>query len=97
MALGVYGSTLTEELNRIANGGTYPPVGEMVDPGEATRQIAAIYFPSVTITTTEVVGMLNEMAGNVRPRWYDLAYVCNQLAATTGLEAAEALRTVQLP
>lgn len=94
MALGVYGSTLTEELNRLANGGTYPPVGDMVDPGEAARQWAALSYPAVSLTVTEVVGVLNEMAGNVRPKWYDLAYVCNQLAGTTGLEAAEALRQI---
>jgi hypothetical protein len=31
MALGVYGTTLNDELNRLANGGTYRATREMVD------------------------------------------------------------------
>jgi hypothetical protein len=31
MALGVYGTTLLDELNRLANGGTYRTPDQMVD------------------------------------------------------------------
>ena len=40
MALGQYGTTLLDELNRLANGGTYRAPGEMVDEALAARQWA---------------------------------------------------------
>jgi hypothetical protein len=38
MTLGVYGTTLNDELNRLANGGTYRATGDMVDQALAARQ-----------------------------------------------------------
>ena len=50
---------------------------------------------SVTLgDTTDTVGCLNLIAGNAKGTWKDIAGVCNQLASTTGLEPAAALRQV---
>lgn len=93
MALGVYGTTLNSELNRLANSGTYRAVGSMVDMALAARQWAGAR--SVTITTTDTVGVLNQIAGITdQSRWLDFNGVCNRLASTSGLAAAEALRRI---
>jgi len=93
VALGVYGTTLNDELNRLANGGTYRLMSEMVDQALAAKQWAA--QRSVTPTTTDTVGVLNEIAGNAdKSKWLDFNGVCNQLASTSGLAAAQALRAV---
>jgi len=93
VALGVYGTTLNDELNRLANGGTYRLMSEMVDMALAAKQWAA--QRSVTPTTTDTVGVLNEIAGNAdKSKWLDFNGVCNQLASTSGLAAAQALRAV---
>jgi len=93
VALGVYGTTLNDELNRLANGGTYRLMSEMVDMALAAKQWAA--QRSVTPTTTDTVGVLNEIAGNTdKSKWLDFNGVCNQLASTSGLAAAQALRAV---
>lgn len=93
MALGVAGTTLNSELNRLANGGTYRTMPNMVDMALAARQWAA--QRAVTITTTDTVGVLNQIAGNTtQSSWLDFNGVCNQLASTSGLAAAEALRRI---
>ena len=93
MALGTFGSTLNDELNRLANGGTYRPAGDMVAEALAARQWAA--QRSVVLTVTDTVGVLNEIAGIAsRNDWLDYSGVCNYLASTTGLPAAEALRAI---
>jgi hypothetical protein len=92
VALGTYGSTLNDELNRLANGGTYPAISAYVDQAAAARAWAA--QRSVTLTVTDTVGVLNEIAGLVRPNWLDFSGVCNYLASTTGLPAAAALRAI---
>ncbi len=93
MALGVYGTTLNDELNRLANGGTYRLMSAMVDQALAAKQWAA--QRSVTPTTTDTVGVLNEIAGNTdKSKWLDFNGVCNQLASTSGLAAAQALRGI---
>lgn len=93
MPLGVAGTTLNSELNRLANGGNYRTMPNMVDMALAARQWAAAR--SVSITTTNTVGVLNQIAGNTSPKdWRDFNGVCNQLASTTGLAAAEALRRI---
>ena len=93
MALGTYGSTLNDELNRLANGGTYPALSAYVDQAAAARAWAA--QRSVTLTTTDTVGVLNEIAGLTnRNSWLDFSGVCNYLAGTTGLPAAAALRAI---
>ena len=93
MALGTFGSTLNDELNRLANGGTYRAAGSMVAEALAARQWAA--QRSVTLTVTDTVGVLNEIAGiTSRNDWLDYSGVCNYLASTTGLPAAQALRAI---
>ncbi len=93
MALGVYGTTLNDELNRLANGGTYRTMGNMVDMALAAQQWAT--QRSVTTTVTDTVGVLNEIAGIVdKDEWLDFTGVCNYLASTSGLAAAQALRGI---
>jgi len=87
---GVAGTTFVSELNRLANGGTYPTINTM-DAAAAARAWAAAR--SVTPTTTDTVGVLNEIAGITdKTQFLDLAGVCNLLASTTGLDPAAALR-----
>ena len=93
MAFGVAGTTLNSELNRLANGGTYRTAAKMVDKAKAAQQWAA--QRSVSLTVTDTVGVLNEIAGNTdKSKWLDFNGVCNQLASTSGLPAAAALRAV---
>jgi hypothetical protein len=63
VALGTYGSTLNDELNRLANGGTYPALSAYVDQAAAARAWAA--QRSVTLTVTDTVGVLNEINTNL--------------------------------
>ena len=93
MALGVYGTTLNDELNRLANGGTYRLMSEMVDMALAAQQWATAR--TVTTTVTDTVGVLNEIAGIAsKANWLDFSGVCNYIASTSGLPAAAALRAV---
>lgn len=93
MALGVAGTTLSDELNRLANGGTYRVPSAMVAEALAARQWAA--QRSVTLTVSDTVGVLNQIAGNTtRSAWKDFTGVCNQLASSSGLTAAAALRKI---
>ena len=93
MALGVYGTTLNDELNRLANGGTYRLMSEMVDMALAAQQWAT--QRSVTTTVTDTVGVLNEIAGITdKDEWLDFTGVCNYIASTSGLAAAQALRGI---
>jgi hypothetical protein len=93
VALGTYGSTLTSELNRLGNGGTYPAISAYVDQAKAARNWAA--QRSVTLTVTDTVGVLNQIAGITNQKdWLDFSGVCNYIAGTTGLPAAAALRAV---
>ena len=94
MALGVDGTTLNQELNRLANGGTYRLNPEMVDQALAARQWAAAR--SVTTKHTDTVGVLNDIAGitGSANTHLDFNGVCNLLAGTSGLAAAAALRKI---
>jgi hypothetical protein len=93
VALGVYGTTLNDELNRLANGGTYRTMDNMVDMALAAQQWAT--QRSVTTTVTDTVGVLNEIAGITdKDEWLDFTGVCNYIASTSGLAAAQALRGV---
>ena len=94
MSLGIYGSTLNDELNRLANGGTYPARQDYKDQAGAAQAWAAA--SSVTLgTITDLVGVLNLIDGETdRSKWLDIAGVCNSIAGTTGLEPAAALRQV---
>jgi hypothetical protein len=94
VALGVNGTTLNQELNRLANGGTYRLNPDMVDMALAARQWAAAR--SVTTKHTDTVGVLNDIAGitGSANTHLDFNGVCNLLAGTTGLAAAAALRKI---
>ena len=63
MALGVSGTTLLAELNRLANGGTYRASSEMVGEALAARQWAV--QRGVTTNIIDTVGVLNEIKNNL--------------------------------
>ena len=94
MSLGVYGSTLVDELNRLANGGTYPAISAYLDTAGAAKAWAAA--KSVTLgDITDTVGVLNYIKGVTdQSKFLDIAGICNSIAGTTGLEPAAALRQV---
>ncbi len=93
MALGVSGTTLLDELNRLANGGTYRASSEMVGEALAARQWAV--QRSVTTNLTDTVGVLNAIDSRTDSnKFLDFNGVCNSLASTTGLPAAQALRAI---
>jgi hypothetical protein len=92
MALGVDGSTFVDELNRIANNGTYPdPVNYLEEQGAANKY--------ANTSGLGVLAALNLKAdANRQPDSYKgLNAVCNELAGTAGLEAIPALRSINLP
>lgn len=94
MVLGTFGSTLNDELNRLANGGTYRTMASMVDEALAAKQWAN--RENINPYSTDTVGILNEIAGLGldKKNWLDFNGVCNYIAGTTGLPAAAALRQV---
>lgn len=95
MPLGIYGSTLNDELNRLANGGTYPARQDYEDQAGAAQAWAAANSVSLG-SVTDLVGVLNLINGVTdRSQWLDIAGVCNAIAGTTGLEPAAALRQVE--
>ncbi len=94
MPLGIYGSTLNDELNRLANGGTYPAISAYKDQAGAAQAWAAAKSVSLG-SVTDLVGVLNLIDGETdRSKWLDIAGVCNAIAGTTQLEPAAALRQV---
>ena len=93
MTLGESGTTLLDELNRLANGGTYRAASAMVGEALAARQWAV--QRSVTTNLTDTVGVLNAIDGRTDPtKFLDYSGICNDLASTTGLPAAQALRAI---
>lgn len=92
MPQGVAGSTFVDELNRLANGGTYP-----VETAYLEEQGAANKYANTS--GLGVLAALNlKASGTRRPDQYKgLNAVCNELAGTTGLEAIPALRSINLP
>lgn len=92
MPQGVAGSTFVDELNRLANGGTYP-----VETAYLEEQGAANKYANTS--GLGVLAALNlKASGARRPDQYKgLNAVCNELAGTTGLEAIPALRSINLP
>ena len=88
MAVGVAGSTLTAELNRLANGGTYPAITAYLDDQGAANKWAGT-------SGLGVVAALNKKNGVTDPSLYKgLWAVCNALASTTGKSAVDALRGI---
>ena len=94
MPLGIAGSTLNDELNRLANGGTYPAISAYLDQAGAAKKWATA--KSVTLgKVTDLVGVVNYIGGITnRTQMLDIAGICNKIAGTTGLEPAAALRQV---
>ena len=92
---GVDGSTLNDELNRLANGGaTYPSYTNYLDQAGAAKKWASA--KSVTLgKVSDLVGVVNYIGGITnRTNMLDIAGICNKIAGTTGLEPAAALRQV---
>ena len=94
MPLGFYGSTLNDELNRLANGGTYPAISAYRDQAAAAQAWAAAKGINLQ-GITDLVGVVNYVGGiTSRQQMLDIAGICNKIAGTTGLEPAAALRQV---
>ena len=94
MSYGTAGSTLNDELNRLANGGTYPAISAYLDQAGAAQKWAVAKGKTLN-EVTDLVGVLNVIASILsRANWLDVAGVCNYIASTTGLEPAAALREV---
>ena len=89
MALGQYGTTLLDELNRLANGGTYPARTAFKDEQGAANAWAST-------TGLGIIGALNKKAsaGRAPSAYKDLNGICNELAGTTGKSAVDALRSI---
>jgi hypothetical protein len=86
---GTAGSTFADELNRLANGGTYPaPTAYKSEQGAANAYAST--------TGLGIIAALNIKADtNRQPNNYKmLNAICNELAGTTGLSAVVALRTI---
>jgi len=85
-------SSLVAELNRLANGGTYPAITAYLDEAGAARKWATAR--GVTLYHTDTVGVLNDIAGIPDGAKSRLDYngICNRLAGTTGLTANAALQ-----
>lgn len=89
MAVGEVGRGLSAELNRLANGGTYPSPNNFVGDNRAASTWAGESSP------VDVIDALNHKAGRTNPANYKgLNSIANELAGTTGLEAPEALRRI---
>lgn len=86
---GTAGSTFADELNRLANGGTYPTP----DTYKSEQGAANAY---ASTNGLGIIAALNIKAdANRQPNDYKmLNAVCNELAGTTGLSAVDALRTI---
>jgi hypothetical protein len=91
MATGEAGSTFADELNRLANGGTYPAL-----TAYKSEQGAANAYASTS--GLGVIAALNiKAAANRQPNNYKMMNaICNELAGTTGLSAVVALRSIDL-
>jgi len=94
VSYGDFGSTLNDELNRLANGGTYPARSAYLDQAGAAQAWAAAKSVSLG-KVTDLVGVVNYIGGiTTRTDMLDIAGICNYIAGTTGLEPAAALREV---
>jgi hypothetical protein len=89
MAVGNAGSTLCAELNRLANGGTYPALTVYLAEQGAANKWAGT-------TGLGLNAALNiKASGSRTPEAYKgLNAVCNELASTTGKSAVDALRSL---
>jgi hypothetical protein len=89
MPTGTAGSTFCAELNRLANGGTYPARTAFLEDQGAANKWAGT-------SGKGIIGALNYKvsAGRAPTQYKDLIAVCNELAGTTGKSAVDALRTI---
>lgn len=89
MPTGTAGSTLCAELNRLANGGTYPARTVFLDEQGAANKWAGT-------TGKAIIAALNYKVSAARQpsAFKDLNGVCNELASTTGKSAIDALRSI---
>jgi hypothetical protein len=91
MATGTAGSSFTSELNRLANGGTYPALTVYMAATAAANDYAST-------TGLALIAALNKAAdANRQPKDYKaLGGICNELAGTTALSPTDALRSIDL-
>lgn len=91
MPTGTAGSSFTSELNRLANGGTYPALQNYMAPVKAANVYAGT-------TGLALIAALNKRAdANRQPVNYKaLGGICNELAGTTNLSPTDALRSINL-
>jgi hypothetical protein len=91
MATGVAGSTLTSEMNRLANGGTYPAL-------TAYKALVGAANAWAGTSGLGLLGALNIKASSTRQPddYLGLNAVCNEIAGTSGLSAVDALRSIDL-
>lgn len=91
MATGTAGSSFASELNRLANGGTYPSLANYLAPVQAANVYAGT-------TGLALIAALNKKAdANRQPVNYKaLGGICNELAGTTDLSPVDALRSINL-
>lgn len=89
MMAGIAGSTLCAELNRLANGGTYPARTTFLDEQGAANVWAGT-------SGLGILGALNIKADAERQpdKYKDINGICNELAGTTNKSAVDALRTL---
>jgi len=89
MPVGIAGSTLCAELNRLANGGTYP-----LRTLFKSNQGAANAWAGTS--GKGIIGALNFKASPARQpnNFKNLNAICNELAGTTNKSAVDALRTI---
>jgi hypothetical protein len=98
MSLGTLGSTLNDELNRLANGGTYRDMDDMVDEALAAKQWAN--RENISPYSTDTVGVLNEIAGLGLIKRIGLtltAYVITSLVLLAYLQQQLSDRSTQPP
>jgi hypothetical protein len=89
MAIGEVGRGFSAELNRLANGGTYPA------PSAYKGDLAAANAWAGS-TAKDMLGALNYKASTSRTpdNYKSLNAICNELAGTSNKEAMEALRNI---
>jgi hypothetical protein len=91
MTVGTAGSTLVAELNRLANGGTYPARTAFLEEAAAACKWAGLPY------TYETVHALNIKYGITDPsKFYGLNAIANLIAGTTNASAVSALRSINL-
>lgn len=89
MPTGTAGSTFCAELNRLANGGTYPAMTAFLDDQGAANKWAGTSGLAVLAALN-----IKAEAGRQPNNYKGLSAVCNELAGTTGQSAINALRSI---